>query len=77
MELNNLILLAKILRTACQYYNHTNSLIADNMIADTEGADIPYSGREFKELSNKYRKQFDMLINEMEELVNIDEIVEG
>jgi predicted nucleic acid-binding Zn-ribbon protein len=50
-------------------------MLADNLTADTEGADIPFSGDDFKEMSNLYRRKFGRITLDLENLMEKDEIV--
>lgn len=57
-----------ILRNSLHYYNHSNSMMAENLVADTEGKDIPYNGDDFKDVSKRYHRKFEDIFRELEEL---------
>lgn len=42
-------------------------MMAENLTADTEGKDIPYNGDDFKDMSRRYHRKYEEILEELEE----------
>ena len=68
-------LLIEAFRTFTHYNCHIQGMVADNLIADVQGENIPNSGDSFKSTSHLYHNKFEKIIREIE-ILELKEDVE-
>lgn len=56
------------MRIQLHYRCHIEGLIADNLLADTTGEEIPHNGEEFKSISHTYHNKFEKILKELKDV---------
>ena len=66
MKLIHLKLLTELMRVNGHYTCELQGMLAENLVADTTGEDIPHHGLAFKELSHRYHNKFEKILKEID-----------